>query len=147
MNRKKHWLSYPWTYIGAGALMGLMSGTFFVLSAIAEFHNEHRSVAIGYLVLATAFPIGTTLTGWLMGKDVTRKSASIKTKKRGRWHARLRPLVDCGDLTPLVLVIAGTSMGVGTMIFIEGEKVLGAMFLISSIAIPPLASIPERWTK
>ena len=67
--RKKRWLSILWPWIAAGALLGLMSGAIFFLMGKAALQQGERELGIGYMALATIFPLGTIATTWWMGKD------------------------------------------------------------------------------
>ena len=58
----------PWTWIAAGAFMGMLAGAFFLLSAMVEFQNQQKAVCIGYLVLMTVFSFGTFAGAWFLGR-------------------------------------------------------------------------------
>ena len=58
----------PWTWIAAGAFMGMLAGAFFLLSAMVEFQNQQKAVCIGYLVLMVVFSFGTFAGAWFLGR-------------------------------------------------------------------------------
>ena len=121
-SRLKGWLSrQPWTWTAAGTFMGLLAGVFFLLSAMAEFRNGERAVGAGYLVLMALFPPAITLTGWLSGREESLLPGKAGAAGRGKWLARLGSPVDCGPMTPLVLLVAGTGLGAGLMVLITGK--------------------------
>ena len=66
---KKHWLSGPKAYIGAGAFMGLLAGITFFLMGLAEFQAGEENVGMAYMVLTGVFPVSSIIAGWLMGKN------------------------------------------------------------------------------
>ena len=143
--RKKDWLSGPWVHIGASALMGLLAGGILFLMGLAEFNSGQRDVGIAYLALTGAFPAAMVAVGWLTGRKkplFPRRDGATGKRKA---ISRLRSLVDCGDMTPLILLLAATALGAGAMAFTEGARAWGTIMMLMGAALPPAAAIPIRW--
>ena len=125
--------------------MGLLAGGTLFLMGLAEFNSGQKDVGIAYMALTGAFPAAMVAVGWLAGRKPPLFPRRDRTTGKRKAISHLRSLVDCGDMTPLILLLAATALGAGAMAFTEGARAWGIIMMLMGAALPPATAVPIRW--